>query len=99
MRVVLETGHGRRKTIGTAANAVSSRSHAVCIIQLIQSRGQLLLVDCAGSERKKDSMYHTKERQQESAEINTSLYALKDCIRCLSTQQKVPSHVYRTSSL
>ena len=40
--------------------------------------GVLTLVDCAGSERKEDSMYHSKERQRESAEINASLYALKE---------------------
>ena len=43
--------------------------------------GLLTLVDCAGSERKEDSMYHTKERQKESTEINASLYALKECVR------------------
>eukprot|EP00971_Amphidinium_carterae_P174736 3463505-Amphidinium_carterae.1 len=31
------------------------RSHAVCAIQLLRSGGQLLLVDCAGTERKKDA--------------------------------------------
>jgi kinesin family member 2/24 len=97
--VVLRTAHARRKTSATGANHVSSRSHAVCIIQLLHSGGQLVFVDCAGSERKKDSMYHTKERQQESAEINTSLYALKECVRHFSTQQRVPSHAYRASSL
>ena len=55
MRVVLETGHARRRTSATGANAVSSRSHAVCTIRLFQSGGMLLLVDCAGSERKKDA--------------------------------------------
>ena len=50
----------RRVTCATDANAVSSRSHAVCILRL-ESGGQLMLVDCAGSERKKDSMYHSKE--------------------------------------
>lgn len=40
--------------------------------------GQLLLIDCAGTERRKDAMYHSKERQQEGAEINASLHALKD---------------------
>ena len=35
--------------------------------------GLLTLVDCAGSERKEDSMYHDKERQRESTEINASL--------------------------
>jgi len=58
-----------------------------------------MLVDCAGTERKKDSMYHSKERQQEGAEINASLHALKECIRYFSTQQRVPSHAYRASSL
>jgi len=78
---------------------VSSRSHSVCSIRLEASGGQLLLVDCAGTERKKDSMYHSKERQQEGAEINASLHALKECIRHLTTEHKVPSHAYRASSL
>ena len=30
---------------------------------------------------KKDSEQHSRERQQEGAEINTSLHALKECIR------------------
>ena len=58
-------------------NAVSSRSHAVLRITLINpesaTEGRLTLVDCAGSERKEDSMYHDKERQRESTEINASL--------------------------
>jgi len=58
-----------------------------------------MLVDCAGTERKKDSMWHSKERQQEGAEINASLHALKECIRFLTTKQHVPSHAYRASSL
>lgn len=58
MRVVLETGHVRRKTSATGANAVSSRSHAVCIIRLFKTGGMLVLVDCAGSERKKDYVSH-----------------------------------------
>ena len=40
--------------VAREANAVSSRSHAVCIIRLFQTAGMLVLVDCAGSERKKD---------------------------------------------
>ncbi|KAH8098319.1 hypothetical protein JL720_1258 [Aureococcus anophagefferens] len=32
-------------------------------------------------ERSKDSMYHDAQRRKESAEINQSLYALKQCIR------------------
>lgn len=96
---VMQMAASRRATSATDANAVSSRSHAVCTLRLLQSDGQLLLVDCAGTERKKDSMYHSKERQQEGAEINASLHALKECIRYLTTQQSVPSHAFRASSL
>lgn len=96
---MMQMAHSRRATSATDANSVSSRSHAVCTLRLFQSDGQLMLVDCAGTERRKDSMYHSKERQQEGAEINASLHALKECVRLLSTQQKVPSHAYRASSL
>jgi len=96
---VMRMAHARRATSATDANAVSSRSHAVCTLRLVQSEGQLMLVDCAGTERRKDSMYHSKERQQEGAEINASLHALKECIRFLTTQNKVPSHAFRASAL
>lgn len=96
---LMDMAQSRRSTSATDANAVSSRSHAVCMIRLLQSEGRLMLVDCAGSERRKDSRFHTKDRQQESAEINASLHALKECVRHLVTQQRVPSHAYRASSL
>lgn len=51
------------------------------------SRGLLTLVDCAGSERKEDSNKHDVQRQKEGAEINTSLHALKECIRFKALQQ------------
>lgn len=95
----MHVAHSRRATSATDANAVSSRSHAVCTLRLMQSEGQLMFVDCAGTEWRKDSMWHSKERQQEGAEINASLHALKECIRYLTTQQSVPSHAYRMSSL
>ncbi|OLP89831.1 Kinesin-like protein KIF2A [Symbiodinium microadriaticum] len=104
-----ETAHARRRTASTGANAVSSRSHAVCLLRIQrkgpeESReptraGLLVLVDCAGSERKKDSRGHSKEQQQESAEINASLYALKDCCRALASLPRVPPHAVRASSL
>eukprot|EP00439_Symbiodinium_sp_Y106_P001657 s28_g1.t1 len=96
---VMQMAQSRRATSATDANAVSSRSHAVCQLRLLQTEGQLMLVDCAGTERKKDSMYHSKERQSEGAEINASLHALKECIRHLTTAQRVPGHAYRASSL
>lgn len=94
----MRRAHACRATSATEANDVSSRSHAVCMLRL-QSGGQLLLIDCAGTERRKDAMYHSKERQQEGAEINASLHALKECIRHFTTQNSVPSHVLRASSL
>jgi len=52
---------GRRATEATDKNGVSSRSHAVCQIQIKgHRRGVLTLIDCAGSERKHDSMYHSR---------------------------------------
>lgn len=58
---------------------MSSRSHFVA--RLFVGGLAFTLVDLAGSERKKDSDAHTKARQQEGAEINASLHALKECIR------------------
>merc|ERR1719401_1589972 len=96
---IMRMAHSRRATSATDADSVSSRSHAVCTLRLVQSDGQLMLVDCAGTERRKDSMFHSKERQVEGAEINASLHALKECIRHFTTLQRVPSHAYRASSL
>lgn len=95
----------RRETASTGANATSSRSHSVCRIRVGEgkSRGMLNLVDLAGSERKHDSMYHDADRRRECAEINSSLMALKECIRFRALREKNPSdnvHVpYRGSSL
>ncbi|KAL9191030.1 hypothetical protein ACHAXT_000736 [Thalassiosira profunda] len=81
---------GRRATEATDKNGVSSRSHAVCQIQITgknkKGRGVLTLIDCAGSERRHDALYHQKDRQKESAQINASLYALKECIRARANQ-------------
>ena len=56
---------GRRATEATDMNGVSSRSHAVCQIEIKgkhpgSKRGLLTLIDCAGSERSHDSMYHSR---------------------------------------
>lgn len=95
----MRAAHARRTTEATCANAESSRSHAVCTLRLRQSGGQLMLVDCAGTERRKDSMHHSRERQQEGADINASLHALKECIRHFATRRSVPAHAYRASNL
>lgn len=57
----------------------------------------MTLIDCAGSERRNDSLYHSSDRQKESTEINASLFALKECIRARSEGKSyVP---YRSSNL
>ena len=46
-------------------------------------RGRLCFIDLAGSERASDTSDNDKQRRMEGAEINTSLLALKECIRGL----------------
>jgi len=50
--------------------------------------GRLTLVDCAGSEWAADSAAHCRERQREGAEINTSLHALKNCVRAFAERAR-----------
>jgi kinesin family member 2/24 len=66
--------------------------------------GKISLVDLAGSERGSDVKLHSSQRQAETAEINTSLLALKECIRALDGIQRkggdAAKHVpYRASPL
>ena len=95
----LQAARQRRATFVTEANDESSRSHAVCTIKILDTGGSLTLVDCAGTERRKDSANHCRERQHEGAEINASLYALKECIRFMSARQRIPPHAFRASAL
>jgi len=94
-----------RTTYATEANDTSSRSHAICQIILRDKatsklRGKLSLVDLAGSERGNDTKAHNSQRRTESAEINTSLLALKECIRALEENKMGNKHVpYRASKL
>ena len=54
---IIEFGHSVRTTHQTTANDTSSRSHAICAINIKingRQQGKLLLVDLAGSERAAD---------------------------------------------
>jgi len=99
---VIEEGHSQRTTRSTEANDSSSRSHAICQVFLRDTdtgklQGKLTLVDLAGSERGSDTKSHDSKRRSESAEINTSLLSLKECIRALG--QKAARVPYRGSKL
>ncbi|XP_053537246.1 kinesin-like protein KIF2C [Ictalurus punctatus] len=83
---MIEKGSACRTSGQTFANANSSRSHA--ILQVILRRHKLLhgkfsLVDLAGNERGTDVSSNDRQTMIETAEINRSLLALKECIRSL----------------
>nr|CCA25314.1 kinesin putative [Albugo laibachii Nc14] len=96
----LRRGNRFRKTEPTAANQVSSRSHAIIQvlvrhkrIELVPPRaqpgeaiteGKLSLIDLAGSERA-SATKNRGLRLTEGANINKSLLALANCINSLSS--------------
>ncbi|XP_077580612.1 kinesin-like protein KIF2C [Stigmatopora nigra] len=86
---IIQQGTASRTFGQTSANANSSRSHAV--LQIILRRndrantlhGKFSLVDLAGNERGTDVSSNDRATLVETAEINRSLLALKECIRSL----------------
>ena len=107
---MIETGNKRRSTESTKANATSSRSHAICQIQLaVRDKiknteqevlcGKLSLIDLAGSERGTVTG-NRGIRLMEGAKINTSLLALANCINARGDKNKKGSFVpFRDSKL
>ena len=76
-------------------NDASSRSHL--IFQINNGTSFLKILDLAGSEKAKDSVYINKKIFRENAEINKSILVLKECIRALKFNKSyVP---YRGSKL
>ncbi|KAI4885734.1 hypothetical protein NFI96_024813 [Prochilodus magdalenae] len=83
---MIEKGSACRTSGQTFANANSSRSHAVLQVILRrrkQLHGKFSLVDLAGNERGTDVSSNDRQTMVETAEINRSLLALKECIRSL----------------
>ena len=85
------------------SNAIENDMHLSSALSSASER-RLTLVDCAGSERKEDNVHHDAKQREETAAINASLYALKECARFrkLRADAKDPStiHVpYRNSPL
>lgn len=73
-----------RETCATGTNASSSRSHAVYKLQLdIPGRksGAITMIDLAGNEGSIESFFHDKAQMAATAEINSSLSTLKECLR------------------
>ena len=95
---VVAVGSKYRSVGQSGINPDSSRSHAVLQIQIktlsssgrghqVQG-GRMSLIDLAGSERAAEAGDQNKQTRQEGAEINTSLLALKECIRSLDQDSK-----------
>ncbi|XP_047736887.1 kinesin-like protein KIF2A isoform X2 [Hyalella azteca] len=94
---LIQVGSSARTSGQTAANNQSSRSHAVFQIilrntdrvdraagvQNYRLHGKFSLIDLAGNERGADTSSANRQTRMESAEINKSLLALKECIRAL----------------
>ncbi|XP_047444455.1 kinesin-like protein KIF2C isoform X2 [Mugil cephalus] len=100
---MIQMGSACRTSGQTSANANSSRSHAVLQIVLRRNNrattlhGKFSLVDLAGNERGTDVSSNDRSTLVETAEINRSLLALKECIRSLG---KNSDHIpFRMSTL
>ncbi|PWN48676.1 kinesin-domain-containing protein [Violaceomyces palustris] len=107
---MLQEGNKRRTMSPTEANAVSSRSHAVLQINVMQrprtagtveemTSASLNIIDLAGSERA-SATRNNGARMKEGANINKSLLALGNCINALCQSGGQRKHVpYRNSKL
>lgn len=100
---LIHHGNAARTSGQTSANSNSSRSHAVFQI-VVRSpgmhrvHGKFSLIDLAGNERGADTSSANRQTRMESAEINKSLLALKECIRALG--MKGNNHLpFRVSKL
>jgi len=79
-----------RTTRATQANKVSSRSHSVLRIGRGEDDVVLTLVDCAGSERNEDSTHHNAQDRKDAADINSTIFTLKECFRVMRDTKGQP---------
>lgn len=95
VKTIFEEGFSKRTCSSTDSNSLSSRSHAIIIIEFehqdrpsanlkykkVAASNSLIFVDLAGSEKGSDRKQCSKITISEGAEINKSLLSLKECIR------------------
>lgn len=94
---LLQLAREHRASSATQVHDASSRSHLVISLKNMRNGATFMLLDLAGTERNENNMYHDQKQIKETAEINSSLMALKDCIRkCCSEEEFVP---FRNSKL
>lgn len=100
LETILEDALRLRKAEATERNPVSSRSHAVCVLD-IEGHGTIRFVDLAGSERNYETHHMSAKQHRDFAEINMSLMALKDCFRAHAQliRQRPGRPPYRASRL
>jgi hypothetical protein len=89
----MEEASGRRVVASTKMNAVSSRSHAICVLRIngvledsTKFQSKLTLVDLAGSERIKKTGAQGN-RRQEGININKGLFVLGQVVSALAEQR------------
>jgi kinesin family protein 2/24 len=109
LRSIIYDGLARRHHGKSAFNSNSSRSHAIFQIIFKNTSNQndyfrLVFIDLAGSERAIDAQNNQKQTRREGAQINSSLLALKECIRSMDMihthapfRQSKLTHILRDS--
>ena len=109
LRSIIYDGLSRRHHGKSAFNSNSSRSHAIFQIILKNTSNpndyfRLVFIDLAGSERASDAQNNQKQTRREGAQINSSLLALKECIRSMDMththapfRQSKLTHILRDS--
>jgi hypothetical protein len=89
---LMEEASGRRVVASTKMNAVSSRSHAICVLRIkgvlddVKFQSKLTLVDLAGSERL-GKTEATGDRAKEGISINKGLFVLGQVVGALAEQR------------
>jgi hypothetical protein len=89
---LMEAASGRRVVASTKMNAVSSRSHAICVLRIkgvledTKFQSKLTLVDLAGSERLAKTGAQGN-RAKEGISINKGLFVLGQVIGALAEQR------------